>query len=168
VRGLTIAPGAQFQVHTADPDKARLVITWHGILGKNGNDDGTPPGFFEKMPESERTINVNIFGDQVLSDVVFDWVGKGDIRLLNPDVRDQWQRVSFGKHNTAEPDELFAHYKPNDKMAGQIGRWREADTVSKWARLPPPWQPQENEPFTVQYEGPGIEKQPIPADALSH
>jgi len=135
VRGLTIAPGAQFQVHTADPDKARLVITWHGILDKNGNDDGTPPGFFEKMPESERTINVNIFGDQVLSDVVFDWVGKGDIRLLNPDVRDQWQRVSFGKHNTAEPDELFVHYKPNDKLTGQIDRWREAETVSKWARL---------------------------------
>jgi len=30
------------------------------------------------------------------------------------------------------------------------------------------WKPQENEPFTVQYAGPGIEKQPIPSKALSH
>jgi hypothetical protein len=134
-RGLTLAPGAQFEVHTAVPDKAKLVITWHGILGKSGNDDGTPPGYFEKLPEAERTINVNIFGDQALNDVVFDWVGKGDIRLLNADVRERWQRIGFGPHNTTEPDELFAHYKPGEGMAGQIARWREAETVSKWARL---------------------------------
>ena len=32
----------------------------------------------------------------------------------------------------------------------------------------PPWTPQEDEPFTVSYEGPGVEKQPIPPGVLSH
>jgi hypothetical protein len=30
------------------------------------------------------------------------------------------------------------------------------------------WNPQENEPFEVSYEGPGVKKQPIPADMLKH
>ena len=133
-RGLTVVPGGRIQVHTADAEAARLVITWHGILGKNGNDDGTPPDFFEKLPESERTINVNIFGEQVLHDVVFDWVGEGDIRLLNPEVRGKWERVGFGDHNTAAGDALFRHFKPDKGMQDQIARWRKPDKVMKWAR----------------------------------
>jgi hypothetical protein len=30
------------------------------------------------------------------------------------------------------------------------------------------WVPQTNEPFEVSYEGPGVKKQPIPADVLEH
>jgi hypothetical protein len=30
------------------------------------------------------------------------------------------------------------------------------------------WEPQRDEPFAVQYEGPGVDKQPIPAQVLSH
>jgi len=134
-RGLTIAPGAEFEVHTRNPDGARLVITWHGILGENGNDDGTPPGYFEMLPEAERTINVNIFGDQVLKDVVFDWVGEGDVRLLSPEVRDQWQRVSFGAHARAGGDAVFRNVQPGEDLQGEIARWADAEQVMKWARL---------------------------------
>jgi hypothetical protein len=133
-RGLTLVPGARIEVHTADPAKARLVITWHGILGESGNDDGTPPGFFAKMPEADRTINVNFFGDHVLSDVVFDWVGKGDIRLLNPGVRSKWQRVSSGENNKAAGDAVFAKFEPGEGMKGQLARWRQPTKVMKWAR----------------------------------
>lgn len=133
-RGLTVVPGARIRVYTQDPAKARLCITWHGILGKRGGDDGTPQDYYQKLPESDRTINVNILGEQVLRDVVFDWVGKGDIRLLDPQIRRKWQRVRLGDHNKAEGAALFATLQPDEEMQKQIARWREAREVPKWAR----------------------------------
>lgn len=122
-RGLTVAPGAIVEVHTADPAEARLIVTWHGT--EPGGDDGSRPGAYEKIPEAERTINVNLLGDQVLNDVVFDCVGQGDLRLLTPAIRRKWRRVGFGARNTAEGDALFAKFEPDDETAKQVARWRD-------------------------------------------
>ncbi|MBS3735152.1 MAG: chitobiase/beta-hexosaminidase C-terminal domain-containing protein [Phycisphaerae bacterium] len=124
VRGLTVAPGGRMRVHTADPDKARLHVTWHGVRSTTYGDDGTPKDYFEKLPEAERTINVNIFGEQKLENVVFDWVGKGDIRLLDPDVRQTWRNIGFGTHNKAAGDALFAKFEADEDAQEQIARWR--------------------------------------------
>jgi hypothetical protein len=124
VRGLTVAPGGQIKVHSARPGEARLHITWHGVVGTGVRDDGTPENFFNKLPESERTINVNFLGDQMISDVVFDWVGAGDVRLLNPDIREQWERIGFGENNTADSEAVFTKLQPGEETRKQIAQWR--------------------------------------------
>jgi len=123
VRGLIVAPDGRVRVHTADPDKARLRITWHG--SEPAGDDGSSGKQIDSLPPAERTINVNLLGDQVLNDVVFEYVGKDDIRLINPDVRSQWSRVDFGEHNTAEPQATFTALHPGEELSKQIAQWRE-------------------------------------------
>jgi hypothetical protein len=123
-RGLTVAPHGSIVVHSARPGEAQLHITWHGTRGSDGGDDGTPVDFFERLPDSERTINVNLIGDHVLQDVAFDWVGEGDIRLLNPSVPDRWQRVRFGEQIRAEPDAIFTKLEPGEETRAQLARWR--------------------------------------------
>jgi len=122
-RGLTVVPGGQIRVHTQNPDEARLHITWHGVRTTSYGDDGTPKEYFEQLPQAERTINVNFLGDQIINDVVFDWVGKGDIRLLNPEIRHKWQRIGFGKHNTAGDEALYAKFEPGEDTREQLANW---------------------------------------------
>jgi hypothetical protein len=122
-RGLTVVPGGQIRVHTQNPDEAQLHITWHGVRTTTYGDDGTPKDYFDQLPAAERTINVNFLGDQVINDVVFDWVGKGDIRLLNPEIRRKWQRIGYGKHNTAKDEALYAKFEPGEETREQLANW---------------------------------------------
>lgn len=121
-QGLMVMPGADVRVHTAKPKQARLVVTWHGT--KPGGDDGGSGTSIEQIPASERTINATFYGDTVLNDTVFQWVGKGDIRLLEPDVRRRWQRVVLGDHVTAAPDDVFAGVPVDEGLSKRIARWR--------------------------------------------
>jgi hypothetical protein len=130
-RGLMVAPHGRIEVHTSDPDKAKLHITFHGIRN-GGSDDGFPREYWEGMPKVDRTINANFFGDQVLNDVVFDWVGEGDIRLINPDIRRKWQRIDFGGNNTAEGDALFATFEPGKETQEQLAQWRRERETGKY------------------------------------
>jgi len=123
MRGLTVVPGGRIDVHTDNPSNAKLHITWHGVRTTTYGDDGTPRDYFERLPQAERTINVNFLGDQVINDVVFDWVGEGDIRLLNPRIRDKWQRVSYGEHNTAKGEALFAKFESGEETRKQLTSW---------------------------------------------
>ena len=123
VRGLTVAPGGQMRVHTTDPAEARLVVTWHGT--EPGGDDGGSGVKYDSIPEPERTINVNFFGDQTINDILFDYLGEGDVRLLNPEIVRSWKRVDFGGNNTAENQALFAGFHPGQETQEQIVRWRE-------------------------------------------
>ncbi len=130
-RGLIVSPHGRIEVHTSDPAHAKLHITFHGIKN-GGSDDGFPREYWEGMPKADRTINVNFFGDQVLTDVVFDWVGEGDIRLMNPEIRRKWQRVSFGERNTAEGDALFARFEPGKETQEELDRWRKERETGKY------------------------------------
>jgi hypothetical protein len=122
-QGLLVAPGAAMQVHTADPDKARFVITWHGITD-TGSDDGTQPGYFDQLPESERTTNMVFLDDVQLNDAVLEWFGEGDIRMPRPQVRQTWKAVRFGKHNKAI-DRIFAELTLDDEHTRKLAEWRE-------------------------------------------
>jgi len=122
VRGLIVSPNGRIEVYTSNPADARLHITFHGVKN-GGSDDGFPREYWEGMPKADRTINVNFFGDQVLNDVVFNWVGEGDIRLANPEIRHKWQRIGFGENNTAKGDALFAKLEPGEETREQLAQW---------------------------------------------
>ena len=122
-QGLLVAPGASIAVHTADSDNARLVITWHGITD-TGADDGTQPGYFDQLPESERTINMVFLEDVRLNDVVLEWFGEGDIRMPRPQVRETWQSVRFGKHNKARTNAIFAELTLDAEHSKRLAEWR--------------------------------------------
>jgi len=123
-KGLMFAPGARMTVYTADPDKARLVVTWHGA--DPGSDDGSRPGAYEKIPKPERTINVNLYGRTALNDVVFDHVGRGDVRVLGAEEDQKWKRVKFGKHVTAPEGQIVTMVPPDEEIRGEIARDAEA------------------------------------------
>jgi hypothetical protein len=123
-QGLLVAPGAAMQVHTADPEKARFIITWHGITD-NGSDDGTQPGYFDELPQSERTTNMVFLDDVQLNDVVLEWLGEGDIRMPRPEDAQSWQRVRFGGRNKAEADAVFAPLALDDEHTKRLAEWRE-------------------------------------------
>jgi hypothetical protein len=129
-QGLMIAPGGSLAVHTTDREKARLIITWHGITDM-GSDDGTQPGYFDELPRSERTINLVFLDDVELSDVVLDWLGEGDIRMVDPDVRRNWRRVSFGDHNQASGDALYARFPLTDDDEKKLARYRREASENK-------------------------------------
>jgi hypothetical protein len=122
--GLTVAPGGKISVHSAEPGKDKLVITWHGITDC-GSDDGTSPGYYDKLPESERTINLVLLDDIQLNDVKLDWLGDGDILALDPEIRRTWKRVSFGGHNKGSGDGLYAKFPVNENSRKQMAKWRE-------------------------------------------
>jgi hypothetical protein len=104
--GLLVHPDASMGVHSADPNRARLVITWCALgIGRDGPPDLTAsPDGLRARPEK---VDVVLQGDLHLDGVVFDWMRKGGIMMLDPSLRDRWT-WAFGEHNAAEPDELFA------------------------------------------------------------
>ncbi len=122
--GLVVAPGAQITVHTAKPDQAKLVITWHGITDA-GSDDGTSGGYFDELPESERTTNTLFLDDVQLNDVVLDWFGEGDIRMFNPEVRNLWKRVSFGKDCIAGEGAIFRKLTLDADVSKKLAEYRD-------------------------------------------
>ncbi len=133
-RGLTVAPGGGIRVHTANPNCARLVVTWHGT--EPGGDDGSSNVGCDKLPEAERTINVNLLGRPVLSDVVFEYLGPGDLRLEDPAVQEEWRRVRFGEH-TASQGQVAVRLQPDEDLKEEIARWREERETRRGDEVPP-------------------------------
>ncbi len=123
-QGLTMAPHAKFAVHSANPGRTKLVITWHGITD-TGSDDGTKGGYFDEIAESERTTNMVFLGDVRLTDVTLDWFGEGDIRMLNPDARHDWERIGYGEHSRAEGDALFRKLSLSEEASRELAKYRE-------------------------------------------
>ncbi|MFO8014904.1 MAG: chitobiase/beta-hexosaminidase C-terminal domain-containing protein [Phycisphaerae bacterium] len=123
-RGLEIWPGAQVRVHSADPAEARLVFRYHG---KDGfGDTGAPPKKGEPGYEAylaiPRQIDITIWdgADVQLDGVLFDDVRKGGLRLMDPDIRDAWKHVFYGKQNAGPPDALVARYDPSDERRKDV------------------------------------------------
>lgn len=91
-RGLVINPQGSLLVHSADPAKARLLITCHRL-----HEPGvTKPDF----------VDVVLQGTLDLKAVHFDRMLKGGIQLANEEVRKKGV-FTFGD-NQGAPDELFA------------------------------------------------------------
>jgi len=132
--GLMVMPGAGVRVHAADSDSGRLVITWHGT--EPGGDDGGSGTRIEQLPESERTINATFYGATVLNDVVFDRVGKGDIRLFEPDARRTWRGVALGDHVTAAAEKVYTTIPASEEVTQRMAKWREERASRTGDRTP--------------------------------
>lgn len=103
--GLILEEGGAMAVHSADPQRARLVIDWHR-LERSGKD--TP-----------RLINMALLGDTSgLDGIAFDHLHAGGIALPDLSVRSSWGAVHFGPNCAARGDALFSVFDP----AGQPGR----------------------------------------------
>jgi len=106
--GLVVRPEGKMRVHSADPAKARLVVTWNGL---KSDESGTPedlvkPGITD-LDAIPRKVSVVLQGDVSLDGVTFDHVLKGGIKMPDPSIRGAWNMV-FGAHNEGKPDELFS------------------------------------------------------------
>ncbi|MBS3735389.1 MAG: chitobiase/beta-hexosaminidase C-terminal domain-containing protein [Phycisphaerae bacterium] len=132
-QGLMVMPGANMRVHVDDADSARLVVTWHGT--QPGGDDGGSGTKIEQLPEAERTINATFYGATVLKDVVFDRVGKGDIRLFEPDVRRKWG-VALGEHVTAPAEQVYTAIPATEELTQRVAKWRKEREARTGDRTP--------------------------------
>ncbi|MBS3734207.1 MAG: chitobiase/beta-hexosaminidase C-terminal domain-containing protein [Phycisphaerae bacterium] len=98
---LIFAEGATVKVHTSDAEAARLVVT------NDRRDKG-----------EHIAIVVNDADGLHLDGVLFDHVREGGIMLADMTMRRAWKAASFGEHNAAGPDELFASI-PKHLVQGQ-------------------------------------------------
>jgi len=98
---LILSKGAAIKVFSADPKKARMVIT---------NDKRDTGKYVSMVVEHADGLN--------LEGVVFDYFQKGGILLADMGMRDRFKVASFGEHNAVEPDKLFAPI-PSPLVQGQ-------------------------------------------------
>jgi len=102
--GAVIVPGAEFVVHTADPEKARLVIGWHER--HNAWFESRLEGYKE-MPEE---IALGICGNLMLENVRFENVAKEGLIMENPSTAERWKNVTFGESCHGTPEELIVKW----------------------------------------------------------
>ena len=102
---LVVRPDGIVRVHSADPSKARLVITWNGLKSDGSAKpellDGTEP-----LAGLPRMVDMVLQGDVALEGVLFDRILRGGIKCPDPSIRDRWT-MTFGDHNEGKPEELF-------------------------------------------------------------
>jgi hypothetical protein len=111
---LTVPKSGVIRVHSADPDKARLVLRWHrrsgfgGVGAITGDQPVTPAQkeLFEKQYHGR--VTAAFAGDVEFDGVVFDNFNQGGIMLTAPAMRERWSQVNFGSNNATEPELLFA------------------------------------------------------------
>jgi len=97
--GMIVNPKGRLLVHSADPEKARLVITWCGLSSsQHQNPDAPDP--------VDRLVDLVLQGEVSLAGVCFDRIRTGGIRIANQSIQTKGV-LSFGEHNQAKPDELF-------------------------------------------------------------
>jgi hypothetical protein len=108
--------------HSADPDKARLVISSIETPDRPGGPVGGNPFRYggwggpkgpvrQQRPDPQ--IKIDIPGESALNGVLFDYFTEAGIRMKDLDARKRWKGVHFGPHNLAPPEMLFAEIKPN-------------------------------------------------------
>jgi len=111
--GLKVTESGKIRVHSADPSQARIVFRWHGHHGR-GSDSGTAFLNIENDRQKELWEEIRgyvcaaFLGDVQLNGVEFDHFHKGGIMLADMDMPEQWKNVTYGEHNEADPEELFA------------------------------------------------------------
>ena len=97
--GMVVNPQGKFLVHSADPQKARLVITWNGLSSRQ----------HEKSEEPDpisRTIDLVLQGTVARAGIHVDHVRVGGIHLADQTLRTTGA-FTFGEHNVGKPDQLF-------------------------------------------------------------
>jgi hypothetical protein len=125
VPGAVVAPGAEFVVHTADPDKAKLVICWHGR--HNAWFESRLKGYKE-MPEE---ITLGICGDLMLENVRFEDLAKGGLLLENPSIAERWKNVTFGRRCRGDRGELIAPWPDSLRKPLVSEKWYRQEPAGK-------------------------------------
>jgi hypothetical protein len=104
--GLFSAVGSMIRVYSADPAKARLIISStssvEGFHTGLGNLVGNPT----EKASGKKGIAIQLAGDIQLDGVVFDYVSEGGIGLADPGWIQQWKHISYGPHCAATPEKL--------------------------------------------------------------
>jgi len=127
---LTVPKSGVIRVHSANPDKARLVLRWHGRDGFGGA--GAVTGEKPATPAQKQLFKEQYYGrvtavfvgNVQFDGVVFEKFQKGGILLADPEMRESWDHVHFGPNNHAEPDELFTPIPEDLKIGeGAGGHW---------------------------------------------
>jgi hypothetical protein len=105
--GLYAAAGSQMRVFSADPARARLVIS--AITSREGwaNGAGKSMAAPEKAASGNVGVAMQLAGDIDLNGVHFDYICQQGIRLADAAQRDGWKNVTFGPHCAGEGAALF-------------------------------------------------------------
>jgi hypothetical protein len=97
--GLMVRPEGGLAVHSADPERARLVFSLHPDL-KEGED-----------PEKRGLkVHMCLLGNAKLDGVEFNDVDRSGIELADLASREQWRNVFYGAGNGGGPEDLFAKH----------------------------------------------------------
>lgn len=128
VSGLYMALGSFMRVYSADPRKARLVIT--STSSVEGFTDGSGRSMYNagKKASGDNGIALQLAGDVQLNGVLFDYVMKDGIALYEPEIAKTWTNVSYGKNNAGSASSLISKMKadPNSYYHGR------GDQKSEW------------------------------------
>jgi len=98
----------RFVVHSADPEKARVIFKMHDSERARANGERYARG---EKPEG---IICYFGGKAELDGVMFDNVFAGGI-IAPPAIRKTWKNIFYGKHNLAEPEKLYWDLKADDE-----------------------------------------------------
>jgi len=101
---LIVRPDGAIRVHSADPRKARFVITWNGL--KSDSIGEFEPANTNELRGLPRKVDMILQGDISLQGVFFDHVRKSGILMPDPSVHKEWV-ISTGDHNEGSVDQLF-------------------------------------------------------------
>ena len=115
--GLFLCPDGEMAVHSAEPEKARLVFKWHRRPPETKKFKDGEPEAIAALPHG---ISMFLAGGTAFDGVVFEDVLKGGIGMVDPRAHSQWKNVLFGK-NFGGPDALFVKREMTPKESRKCG-----------------------------------------------
>jgi hypothetical protein len=108
--GLYAALGSMIRVYSADPEKARLVVSSVTSVPGFANGRGKLAGSPDQKASGKTGIALQLAGDVNFDNTHFDYVSMGGIGLADPD---SWKNVSFGPHCAGPKAKLFSKLAAN-------------------------------------------------------
>ncbi|MDF7826630.1 chitobiase/beta-hexosaminidase C-terminal domain-containing protein [Pontiellaceae bacterium B12227] len=96
--GLYAALGSFIRVYSANPKKARLVVTSITSVDDFTDGQGRKVGNPNEKAKDNKGVAMQLAGDVQLDGVHFDYIMEDGIGLFNKDVSKDWKNVTFGKH----------------------------------------------------------------------
>jgi len=109
--GLYAALGSMMRVYSADPAKARLVVSAITSVPDFYDGKGRPVGKPEEKAAGTKGIALQLAGDVKLENTLFDYVSVGGIGLAEFSQTNEWRNVVFGPHCAAAPEQLISALK---------------------------------------------------------
>ncbi|MGJ8696403.1 MAG: chitobiase/beta-hexosaminidase C-terminal domain-containing protein [Verrucomicrobiaceae bacterium] len=111
--GLYAALGSMVRVYSADPKKARLVVSSITSVPNFSNGKGQLQSNPDEKASGKKGIAMQLAGDVDFDNTVFDYVSEEGIGLSDPEQRKEWSNVSFGPNCAAAEGKLFSELKAN-------------------------------------------------------